>query len=748
MSTALPASPDQRTDAAVIDDPREFAAFTRLLPDAANGERLAESSLRIGGMHCATCALVIETALHEVPGVVDASVNAAAQVARVRWDAAQTRPSALVRAIERAGYTAVPDTLAEARALRATEQRTMLWRLFVAAFCSMQIMMMATPSYVSAPGELAPDLAQLLAWGSWLVALPVLLFSAAPFFRGAWSALARGRIGMDVPVALGIGVAFVASTGAALDPGGRFGSTVYFDSLAMFVTFLLAGRALEMRARHRAAEQLEVGAGRLPDGVQRRCADGSFETIGPRGLAAGDVVRVPLGQVFAADGLLLEGRTSADEALLSGESHPVPKVAGDTLVAGSINLGGPVLMRIVRVGADTRYEAIVALMREATAQRPASSRLADRIAGPFLLGVLALAGIAAAAWHVIAPERAVWIAVSVLVVTCPCALPLAVPTALLSASGALARSGVLLRHLDALERLSHIDHLFLDKTGTLTESHLTCRTLAACDACDTAWLGDVAASLAAWSQHPLARAFGTAGARIEWQAVSEHVGAGMEGRDAAGRIWRVGSKDWVAGGAQPPNERGAAVWLGCDGITLAAFEAAEQPRAESAAALRALAGEGLRLSLLSGDRVEAAQGVGRALGIDDCRGAMRPEDKLAAIRDAQACGERVAMVGDGVNDAPVLAQANVAFAMAEGAAIAKAQADIVLLGNSLQGVAAARAMARRTMRVIRQNITWALLYNLVSVPLALAGLLPPWAAGLGMATSSLLVVLNSLRLSR
>jgi len=741
MPKALSALPQPA--AAVIDDPREFAAFTRLLPEAANGDRLAESSLCLGGLHCASCAMVIETALREVPGVVDASVNAAARLARVRWDAARTRPSALVQAVERAGYTAVPDTLAEARAQRASERRTMLWRLFVAAFCSMQIMMMATPSYVSAPGELAPDLAQLLAWGAWLVTLPVLLFSAAPFFRGAWSALARGRVGMDVPVALGIAVAFVASTGAAFDPGGRFGAAVYFDSLAMFVTFLLAGRALEMRARHRAAARLEAGAARLPDGVQRRTADGAFETVSPRRLAPGDVVRVPLGQAFAADGLLIEGRTAADEALLSGESRPVPKVAGDALVAGSVNLGGPVLMRVERVGADTRYEAIVALLREAMAQRPALSRIADRVAAPFLVGVLLLAGVAAAVWSVVDPARAVWVAVAMLVVTCPCALSLAVPAALLSAAGALARAGVLLRRVDALEALARVDHVFVDKTGTLTEPRLSCRPVAADDA---GWLREVAASLAAWSAHPLARAFGPAVAPIEWRAVGERVGAGIEGRDADGRVWRLGAADWAGAGGPGPGE--AAVWLGRDGTRLAAFESAEQARPDSVAALRALALDGLRLTLLSGDRAEAARRVGAALGIDDCQGGLRPEDKLAAIRAAQARGERVAMVGDGVNDAPVLAQADVAFALADGAAVARAQADVVLLGNSLQGVVAARAMARRTLRVIRQNIAWALLYNLVSVPLAFAGLLPPWAAGLGMATSSLLVVLNSLRLAR
>jgi P-type Cu2+ transporter len=706
----------------------------------------SESSLRIEGIHCAACSGVIEEALRRVPGVIDAQVSAAARCVRVRWDAALTQASALVAAIEGAGYRAVPDNAAEARAARRAEGRRALWRLFVAAFCAMQVMMLATPAYVSAPGELPADQKQLLDWGSWLLTLPVLWFSAAPFFGGAWRALRQRRIGMDVPVALGIAVAFVASSGAALDPGGLFGHEVYFDSLTMFVAFLLGGRWLEMRMRHGAEAQLEDATERLPQSVLRLAPDGSVERVPAGQLQPGDRVRVPSGEVFAADGVVDEGATAADEALLSGESHPVAKAPGAAVVAGSMNLVAPVVMTVERCGADTRYEAIVALMRAARGQRPALLASADRWAAPFLAGVLLLAAGAAAAWSFVDPSRALWVAVSVLIVTCPCALSLAAPSALLAAAGAMGRRGVLLRRLDAIESLARFTTLFVDKTGTLTEGRLRCVGMRALELGD--W-GAVAASLAAWSSHPVAAALqqAYAPAATAWQRVREQPGRGLEAVDDSGRHWRLGSARWAApAGLQPAG--GTEAWLACDGRPLARFAFDEQLRGGTREALHALQADGVRVALLSGDEPERARRIGRALGLAHAEGGLAPEAKLRALQAAQATGERVAMVGDGINDAPVLAQADVSLAMGEGASIARAQADGVLVANRLQDLAWARGRAQAALKVVRQNLAWAAAYNAACVPLALAGYLPPWAAGLGMAASSLFVVINSLRLGR
>jgi Cu2+-exporting ATPase len=762
-------SPSDARPLDALDDPIELDRFTRWHNGRA-GERIGESSLRIGGMHCAACAGTIEQALMAVPGVVDARVSAASQCATVRWDQRRTQASTLVQAVQKAGYTAVPDTAAGARALRRKESRTAVWRLFVAAFCAMQVMMFATPSYVSGAGELPADIKHLLDWGSWLLTLPVMFFSATPFFAGAWRSIKTRRIGMDVPVALGIAVAFIGSSGAAFDPGGVFGREVYFDSLTMFVSFLLGGRYLEMRARHRAAAALEEGLGQLPPTVVRVLADGHAESIPVHRLQRGDTVRVPVGEAFAADGVLTQGRTRADEAMLSGEATPVPKQPGDTVVAGSMNLGAPVEMRVERVGADTRYEAIVALMREAQTQRPAAVQAADRWAGPFLWAVLVLAAVAAAVWSVVDPSRAVWVAVSVLIVTCPCALSLAAPSAMITAAGAMARRGVLLRRLEAIEGLATMRTLFVDKTGTLTQSEARVRRVTLHRVDEDAPLSDealrsTAASLAAWSSHPIAEALAASAVAREaaWSEVTEVPGRGLQARAPDGTVWRLGAATWVTGvdatdstldpgheaaAGTDAREAGAQAWLGRDGRALARFEVDEALRDDAVAAVRALQGDGVRVVLLSGDAAPRVQRMAARLGLDDSRGGLTPEDKLAAVRAAQAQGERVAMIGDGINDAPVLAQADVSLAMGEGALVARSQADGVLVSNQLSDVASARERSQRTLRVMRQNLAWAALYNAACVPLALMGWLPPWAAGLGMATSSLAVVLNSMRLAR
>jgi P-type Cu2+ transporter len=738
----------------VLDDALETARFTRNPPGAAQG--VAESALRIGGMHCAACEGVVEKALLAVHGVTHAQVSAASQSAIVRWRTAQTRPSAFVAAVQQAGYTAVPDTHFATQRLRQQESRQALWRLVVALFCAMQVMMMAAPAYFSGPGELAPDMKRLMDWAAWLLTLPVMVFSATPFFQGAWRALRTRHIGMDVPVALGLLVAFVASTAAAFNPAGLLGGEVYFDSITMFVSFLLCGRFIEMRMHHRAEASLQDTVGRLPETALRVAPDGSVQTVSVLRLQRGDVLRVPVGQAFCADGVLTQGHTRADESLLTGESAPVEKHEGDSVVAGSLNLGSPVAMRVQGLGADTRYEAIVALMRQARSQRPVSVLGADRWAAPFLWAVLVLAGLAAAVWSVIDPSRAVWVAVSVLIVTCPCALSLAAPSALLSASSATARRGVLLRRIEAVEGLARMQVLFLDKTGTLTQAQnpsVQMKRVGPSGDPSDAHLRQVAATLAAWSSHPLAKMMAAQSqvvpAPLHWYDLHETPGQGVQGRDEQGALWSLGKRQGAVAdtGVQLGGDE-LQTWLHRNGQALACFEFTEALREGAAAAVRALQADGVQVSLLSGDSPARVQRVAGLLGLASAHGAQSPQDKLKAVRAAQAQNLRVAMVGDGINDAPVLAQADVSLAMGEGAQIARAQADGVLISNSLGDVVRARALAKRTLQVIRQNFWWAGLYNAACVPLALFGYLPPWAAGLGMAISSLVVVGNALRLAR
>ena len=732
----------------LLDDPLEQGRFTRPVLGA-GGEALAESALQLAGLRCAACGGIIEAALLQVPGVRSAQVSSASERATVCWDPAATTPSALIAAVRHAGYDAVPDAAAPARALRRQVQRDALWRLFVSGFCAMQVMMFATPSYVSAPGEIGAEMLKLLNWGSWILTLPVLVFSATPFFAGAWRSLRVRHIGMDVPVALGIAITFVASSGATFAPGGLFGHEVYFDSLTMFVSFLLGARWLELRARHAAAEALEQALARLPETAWRVGAEGAVQPVSVLRLHVGDLVQVPLGQAFPADGTVEHGSSSADESLLSGESAPVPKQVGDAVVAGSVNLGAPVRVRVQRVGGDTRLEAIVSMMKSAAAQRPAMARVADRWAAPFLWTVLLLAAAGAAAWSVIDPTRAVWVAVAVLIVTCPCALSLAAPATLVAAARGMARRGVLLQRLDAIEALAVAKHVVFDKTGTLTEDRLEWQATRLTPAGERVLVSegaalDRAASLAQWSAHPMSRALaGHPHGGHDWFEVHEWPGQGLQALDSSGRQWQLGRAEWIEPGATA--DELAPLALGCEGRVLARFELAEVLRPDAAQALQALRADGVVLHLASGDQPARTRALAARLGIRQVLAAATPQAKLAHVAALQQRGERVVMVGDGVNDAPVLARADASLAMGQGALVSRAHADAVITGNRLLDLVQARRSAQRALAIVRQNFVWAGAYNALCIPLALAGWLPPWAAGLGMAISSLVVVGNALR---
>jgi P-type Cu2+ transporter len=719
-------------------DAQLLAPFTTW-PDGPGGAAL--SQFQVGGMHCGACSGLIEAALLKLPGVQGASVNPASARLALRWWPAQVALADVLAALQAAGYRATPDVAAPARELRRQERRQALWRLFVAGFLMMQVMMLATPAYVAEAGELSSDLDRLLRWGSWVLTLPVMAFAAGPFFSGAWRQLRAGRLGMDVPVTLGIAVTFVASTGALFDPAGALGHEVYFDSLTMFVALLLLARWFELGARHRATDALEAVAGSLPMMAERLNDDGSSERVPPEVLRVGDRIRVAAGEALAADGCVLAGQGLVNEALLTGESAPVAKALGDAVVAGSINLDSSLVVGVQRVGADTTAQGIVRLMQQAQSQRPFVHGLLDRVAAGFTVVVLLLALGAGIAWWWIDPSRAVAVAVAVLIVTCPCALTLAAPAAWLTASGALARRGLLLADLSALERLCAVDTVVFDKTGTLSEDRLALRRHWA-EGADADALLAAARSLAALSRHPHAQALADGSSGV-WNEVRELAGRGVEARDASGKLWRLGAPAWVSQRPDP-----AARLAFGSGDCVLWLDLAEAPRADAADAVAALRSQGQRVRLLSGDQPAAVARMASLLDIAHWRAGATPASKLAAVREWQAAGERVLMVGDGINDAPVLAAADVRIAMGQGAMLARSAADALLVSNRLMALPQALTLAKKTRRVLRQNLAWAALYNLACVPLALTGLLPPLAAGIGMAASSLVVVLNAQRLNR
>ena len=744
----------------LLDDAREWPRFGRCLDEAAGHW---ESQLVIGGMYCAACALTIEDALRTVPGVGEVQVSAATERARVVWHAAQTQPSRLLQAIETAGYSAQPAMDASVRELRRKESRQMLWRWLVAAFCMMQVMMYAWPVYVAQPGDLSADMESLLRWASWVISLPVLLFTCQPFFKGAWRSLHTRQISMDLPVALGMGIAFAISTLGTLDPQGPFGVEVYFDSFTMFVFFLLSGRLLEQRLRHRNAGLLDEALNRLPQAVQRLAPGGALQSVALRDLAAGDVIRVLPGEVFAADGVVRHGQSQVDESLLTGEATPRRKAVGDTVVSGSANLDAPLDVEVQRLGEHTVYAGLVALMREAATQKTTLVHLADKVARPFLWGVLLCAAVAGVLWWPQGPSQALMVAVAVLIVTCPCALSLAAPVSLLCAAGAAARHGVLLRRLQALEDLSHIDTVVFDKTGTLTSGQLRLQHTTALGSLSAGDAVQLAALLARQSRHPTARALAqmAVGDAPRWHLmdVREVMGEGVQAR----------AMPLKGTAAQAMELRlGSAAFTGLDQTAMpdarvvlasrtspdqpwqpqVAFALAESVRPEARQALQALRKAGLRICLLSGDRQESVQALAQQLGIDEALGQCAPADKLAWLQAAQSQGLRVAMVGDGLNDGPALAAAQVSFAVGDALPLAQAQADVVVPSGDLQHIARTVLQARATLRVIRQNLLWAAAYNALCVPLAMMGRMPAWMAGLGMALSSLAVVLNAARLLR
>jgi Cu2+-exporting ATPase len=558
---------------------------------------------------------------------------------------------------------------------------------------------------------------------------------------------------MDVPIALGIAVAFAASVLATFSGG----ADVYYDSISMFVFFLLCARYLEMRARHKAAANLEYLDKALPLIAHRLPAFPQMWTdeVPAVTLQRADLVLVRPGESFPADGVVVQGECACDEALLTGESRPVAKDAGSAVIAGAINRSSPVVVKVERVGEDTRASAIRRLVERAASQRPALVELTDRIAGWFVAGVLLVALGSAVFWLQHEPARALWIAVSVLVVTCPCALSLATPTALTVAVGRLARHGVIVTRGHAIEGLAKVTHVVFDKTGTLTEGRLSL--------VKTVMLGKsapercvaLASALECGSEHPIAAALIAAGAEgapaLQVEQLRNVPGAGIEGV-IDGERFRIGTRAFVVQIAGEPStdpgsdEALTQVWLGSEGQCLARFDFSDRMRVEAAAVVRRLRDCGKQVLIMSGDTLPAVQATAERLGIAQFEAGLSPEGKHARVHALQEQGAVVAMVGDGVNDAPVLAQAQVSAAMGSGALMSQAQADIVLLSGRLQGMLEALDIARSTWRVVRQNLAWAIAYNVIAVPAAAMGWVTPWIAGAGMGASSLIVVLNALRL--
>ncbi|MEQ8660333.1 MAG: heavy metal translocating P-type ATPase, partial [Gammaproteobacteria bacterium] len=652
------------------------------------------------------------------------------------------------------GFEARPFTADARRAADAAEAHGLLTRLGVAAVFGMQVMMIALALYFGGADGFERGQYAFLRWASLLLTLPVLTWSAQPFLRSAWHALRARGLNMDVPVSLAILAAFGGSAWHTVSGTGE----VYFDSVVMFVAFLLTSRWLELRARVRAATRLESLATVVPDVACRisgRGTDERRETVPALALVSGDRVWVRAGEVLPADGVIEDGTSSLDEAILTGESAPQPRAPGAAVLAGSVNLEAPLVVRVTGVGRQSFAGHLAELVARAAAARPAHDGLAERVARWFVAGVLVIAGLTALGWMLVDATRAFGATLAVLVVSCPCALAIARPAALAAAHAALLARGVAVLGGGALARLARADTVLFDKTGTLTHGQLRVARVAAFDDATQAGVLELARALAEGSEHPLARALRAlpaASAPPALAAMNAEAGAGVAARAGTSAV-AFGSRAFV--GAQMPAARfpvagaddgGKEAWLARDGVVIGRIEFSDQLRAEAPAALAALRDAGLDCGILSGDRERVVAAVAAACAIVDTRAAQTPAAKLAEVARRQAAGSVVAMVGDGINDSAVMARADVSIAVADASAPARQQADVLLLAPSLTGVPLTVAIARRLERTIAQNLAWAVGYNVLAVPLAVSGYLPPWAAALGMSASSLVVVANALRI--
>ncbi|MGY5331205.1 heavy metal translocating P-type ATPase [Pseudomonas protegens] len=707
---------------------------------------LAETTLLMEGISCAACGWLIEKHLRSLPAVAEARLNLSNHRLHVRWADSQLPLSQVLSELRHIGYAAHPYQPDRASEQLASENRLALRQLGVAGLLWFQAMMATMATWPEFNIDLSPELHTILRWVALFLTTPIVFYSCAPFFKGAMRDLRTRHLTMDVSVSLAIGGAYLAGIWTSISGIGE----LYFDAVGMFALFLLAGRYLERRARERTAAATAQLVNLLPSSCLRLDEDGQSERILLSELRLGDRVLVHPGAVLPADGKILDGQSSIDESLLTGEYLPQPRGLGDRVTAGTLNVEGALTVQVQALGQDTRLSAIVRLLDRAQAEKPRLAEVADRAAQWFLLFSLIAAAAIGLLWWQLDASRAFWIVLAMLVATCPCALSLATPTALTAATGTLHKLGLLLTRGHVLEGLNQIDTVIFDKTGTLTEGRLALRSIRPLGALSSDDCLSLAAALENRSEHPIARAFGRAPVAAE--EVTSSPGLGLEGLVGDQRL-RIGQPAYVcqlSGCTVPPMPDEAGQWLllGDSQGALAWLVLDDRLRSDAPALLAACKARGWRTLLLSGDSSPMVASVAAELQIDEARGGLRPDDKLQVLQQLHQQGRKVLMLGDGVNDVPVLAAADISVAMGSATDLAKTSADAVLLSNRLDALVQAFSLARRTRRVIIENLLWAGLYNGLMLPFAALGWITPVWAAVGMSISSLTVVLNALRLTR
>lgn len=770
---------------------------------------LSEVNLAVEGLRCGACVWLLEKSVRREPGVSSANFNFSTSRARVQFDPKKVPLSQVLRVIASVGYNAVPFDAREREAALKRETRSLLQRLFVSGIAMTQVMMYALPAYLSDAGEIDPAHEQLLRWVSLVLTTPVMLYAAQPFLAGAWRDLKALSPGMDVPVTIGLLAAFTASVHATLTGQGE----IYFDSVSMFVFLLLGARYLEWSVRRRAMRAIDDIGAVAPETAVRLVPGGDNsdpaytgmqpETIPAVRLQAGDLIQVNSGERIPVDVRVEHGSSAIDNSVLTGESLPVAVAKGDRIAGGALLAGAPLRLIVERPQSDSALSMIERLVDRGASEKPRMVGMADRVAAWFVSVLLVITALVWFVWSQHDASRAAAVAIAVLVVSCPCALSLATPSALAAATGQLLRSRLLVTRGHVLETLARVTDVVFDKTGTLTHGRPEVLAIQCADSIEPETALALVAALESGSSHPYAAALTDAWRRngagqsqpllAPLQSIHHESGHGVSAVMEDGTELRLGSRLWC-GVADADIEALAGAWssvstAGSDsqansltdkkvveGMTrdaasevvlsrqtgsrapqsgassgqapqlMARFLLQDPLRLETKNTVQTLQEMGFAVHLLSGDRAAAVAPMAQRLGISQQRADALPSDKQAYVAALQAKGATVLMVGDGINDAPVLAASDVSLAVGNASALAQTAADAISLAPGLENLVPMLIKARQTMRVVRQNLLWALVYNLIAIPAAAVGLVPPWAAAIGMASSSLLVVGNALRL--
>lgn len=752
--TALPRpvdnarQPGAQAFAAIFDDPVVHRDFVTL-----DNDKMCTAEFIVQHMHCPTCTWLIESRLGALPGIRRATVNFRTQKLKLTWQSDELDLSEIVIAVQELGYGVAPFSQSMFAETIRTQHLDLLKRLGVAGVFGMQIMVVAVALYSSQWTFIDTAYEELFRRLSLVFVLPVLCYSAAPIFWGALRDIRQRTATMDVPIALALLIAFIASLYATLAGAGE----VYYDSIAMFVFFQLIARFLEKGAYRRMTDRITGLSAACPSHANRLNDPDHHEStqiVPALRLQRDDYVLINPGEAVPADGTIVTGSSDFDEAILTGESNAVQHLVGDAVFGGSLNITNPVVVQVTRPCTESALAVIVNLLENSLSQKPSSRRLTDRLAGRFAVTVVGIAGCVAVFWLLSGNSQ--WLAhtIAVLVVACPCALALAVPTALTAAVNSAAKRNILLAHPDAVRELAKTNIFVFDKTGTLTQNQAELERIETYDNLSKSTTLGIATAMAHFSEHPVCRALVRAGedqrAATAQSIITTH-GGGIQGR-VDGCEYYLGSSHYIEATVPdafrntPPDQAGLVAYLSTTTHVIASFHFDNPIRRDAQRLISGLKALPAQLALVTGDRQQEAERVAAELGITEVYWRCSPERKLEIIRTYQSRGEYVAMVGDGVNDAPTLAAANVSIAPASAQQIAKANADVLLLDDRLELLSSAHRLAGVTTQMMRSNTVWAIAYNLVGISFAAAGLVPPLVAAIGMSASSLLVVGNSLRI--